>query len=149
MVQVDSRAAFGLPTPYYVARKFTRCHSRGRSTLGTRLLSLIGSLVELTLTQQSVDQSYQLAGREHACPLVMVRGGLAVFGLVVCRILLVVHSKRVRVNGRATYWGSHAPIPGGVAFENFELIQRFTSGEESWFGVTLKTPREMGWTIKG
>ena len=52
---------------------------------------------------------------------------------------------RVRVNGRATYWGSHAPIPGGVAFENFEMIQRFTPGEESWFGVTLETPQQMGW----
>lgn len=52
---------------------------------------------------------------------------------------------RVRVNGRATYYGGHVPIPGGVAFENFEMIQRFTPGEESWFGVTLRTPKEMGW----
>ena len=48
---------------------------------------------------------------------------------------------RVKVNGRATYWGSHAPIPGGVAFENFELIESFKPGIESWFGITLKTPR--------
>jgi len=54
---------------------------------------------------------------------------------------------RVRVNGRAAYWGSHAPIPGGVAFENFEFIQSFTPGEESWFGVTLKTPYQMGWKL--
>ena len=52
---------------------------------------------------------------------------------------------RVKVNGRATYWGSHAPIPGGVAFENFELIESFKPGIESWFGITLKTPTEMGW----
>ena len=51
---------------------------------------------------------------------------------------------RVKVNGRATYWGSHAPIPGGIAFENFELIESFKPGVESWFGITLKTPREMG-----
>jgi hypothetical protein len=42
-----------------------------------------------------MDQSYQLAGGEHARSLVVVRGGLAVFGLVVGRILLVVHPKRV------------------------------------------------------
>ena len=52
---------------------------------------------------------------------------------------------KVRVNGRAAYWGNHVPIPGGVAYENFEFIQSFTPGEESWFGVTLKTPQQMGW----
>lgn len=50
-----------------------------------------------------------------------------------------------RVNGRAAYWGSLARIPGGVAFENFELIERYKAGVESSFGVTLKTPAEMGW----
>ena len=54
----------------------------------------------------------------------------------------------VRVNGRAAYWGTLAPIPGGVAFENFELIERYEPGVESAFGVTLKTPKEMGWTIQ-
>lgn len=51
----------------------------------------------------------------------------------------------VRVNGRAAYWGSLAKIPGGVAFENFELIEHYQPGIESVFGVTLKTPKEMGW----
>ncbi len=52
---------------------------------------------------------------------------------------------RVRVNGRAFYYGRPTPIPGGVSFENFELIEDFQPGEESWFGVTLKTPYQMGW----
>jgi hypothetical protein len=32
---------------------------------------------------------------------------------------------RVRINGRRVYWASHDPIPGGPAFENFELRQRY------------------------
>jgi hypothetical protein len=52
---------------------------------------------------------------------------------------------RVRVNGRAKYYRTDVLIPGGVSYENFELIERFEPGIESWFGVTLKTPREMGW----
>ena len=31
------------------------------------------------------------------------------------------HGLVVRVNGRQTYWASRTPIPGGVAYENFEL----------------------------
>lgn len=52
---------------------------------------------------------------------------------------------KVRVNGRAIYYGTNTQLPGGIAFENFEMIQPFKSGEEISFGVTLKTPREMGW----
>ncbi len=52
---------------------------------------------------------------------------------------------RVRVNGRARYWGTLAEIPGGVSYENFELIEKFEPETEIWFGVTLKTPREMRW----
>ncbi len=52
---------------------------------------------------------------------------------------------RVRVNGRANYYGTGTVIPGGVAYENFEIIEDFAPGCEQWFGVTLKTPREMGW----
>jgi len=52
---------------------------------------------------------------------------------------------RVRVNGRAMYWRTQAEIPGGVSYENFELIEKFEPGTELWFGVTLETPREMGW----
>lgn len=52
---------------------------------------------------------------------------------------------QVKVNGRACYWASKSPIPGGVAYENFELVEKFEPGVESWFGVSLKTPKELGW----
>ena len=52
---------------------------------------------------------------------------------------------RVRVNGRAFYYGTPTPVPGGVSFENFELVEDFRPGVESWFGVTLQTPKDMGW----
>ena len=39
------------------------------------------------------------------------------------------------VNGRTIYWGTQSLIPGGVAFENFELIEPFREGAEFWFGV--------------
>ena len=51
----------------------------------------------------------------------------------------------VRVNGRAVYYGTNAPLPGGIAFENFELIEKYQPGVESVFGVTLQTPAQMGW----
>jgi len=54
---------------------------------------------------------------------------------------------RVRVNGRATYYCTTVLIPGGVAFENFEFIEGFQPGTELWFGVTLKTPHELGWRL--
>jgi hypothetical protein len=48
------------------------------------------------------------------------------------------------VNGRYTYWQSSRPIPGGVAFENFELRERFYDGQKFVFGITRKTPHELG-----
>ena len=33
-----------------------------------------------------------------------------------------------QVNGRYTYWMSAAPIPGGIAFENFEIVEPFRQG---------------------
>ena len=48
------------------------------------------------------------------------------------------------VNGRYTYWWSAQPIPGGVAFENFELRERFYDGQRSIFGITRRTPQELG-----
>jgi len=48
------------------------------------------------------------------------------------------------VNGRYTYWRSARPIPGGVAFENFELRERFYQGQKSVFGITRRTPLELG-----
>jgi hypothetical protein len=50
------------------------------------------------------------------------------------------------VNGRYTYWQSSCPIPGGAAFENFELRERFYEGQQSVFGITRKSPRELGFT---
>ncbi|MFO7901945.1 MAG: hypothetical protein ACQESR_04475 [Planctomycetota bacterium] len=42
---------------------------------------------------------------------------------------------RVAVNGRKTYWMSDSRIPGGMAFENFELRMPFQPGRKLWFGV--------------
>ena len=39
------------------------------------------------------------------------------------------------VNGRFVYWASQSPIPGGIAFENFELVAPFRQGREFFFGV--------------
>lgn len=41
----------------------------------------------------------------------------------------------VCVNGRFTYWASESPIPGGVSYENFELIEPFRDGRELFFSV--------------
>lgn len=40
-----------------------------------------------------------------------------------------------QVNGRYTYWGTRSPIPGGIAFENFEMVVNFQNGETLIFGV--------------
>ncbi|WP_194409894.1 hypothetical protein [Microbacterium cremeum] len=40
-----------------------------------------------------------------------------------------------QVNGRHTYWMSEAPIPGGIAFENFELVEPFRQGRVLTFQV--------------
>jgi hypothetical protein len=40
-----------------------------------------------------------------------------------------------QVNARRVYWSSTAPIPGGLAYENFELIEPFHDGQEYWFAV--------------
>jgi len=47
---------------------------------------------------------------------------------------------RVRVNARHMYWASASPILGGVAFENFEVRQRFVQGQTSMFGITQQEP---------
>lgn len=49
-----------------------------------------------------------------------------------------------RVNGRSVYWGDHGPIPGGVAYENFELEAPFREGQELRFGVTPARPSALG-----
>jgi hypothetical protein len=43
---------------------------------------------------------------------------------------------RVRVNGRQVYWASRNPVPNGVAFENFEVRQRYKRGQVFIFGAT-------------
>ena len=48
------------------------------------------------------------------------------------------------VNARYTYWMSQRPIPGGIAFENFELRERFRPDQRFIFGITRKTPAELG-----
>ncbi len=53
---------------------------------------------------------------------------------------------QVVVNGRYTYWRSSRPIPGGIAFENFELRERFHDGQTSIFGITRQTPQDLGFT---
>jgi hypothetical protein len=50
----------------------------------------------------------------------------------------------VAVNARYTYWQTRQPIPGGVAFENFELRERFYEGQVFAFGITRKAPAQLG-----
>jgi hypothetical protein len=49
----------------------------------------------------------------------------------------------VAVNARYTYWQTRQPIPGGVAFENFELRERFYEGQAFVFGITSKLPAQL------
>ncbi|MBN1441160.1 MAG: hypothetical protein JXA90_00555, partial [Planctomycetes bacterium] len=48
------------------------------------------------------------------------------------------------VNGRFTYWLSRRPIPGGIAFENFELRERYHEGQRFVFGITRRAPADLG-----
>ncbi len=52
------------------------------------------------------------------------------------------------VNARYTYWQSRQPIPGGIAFENFELREKFHEGQRFIFGITRLTPKQLGMTVK-
>jgi hypothetical protein len=59
-------------------------------------------------------------------------------------------SLQVRVNGRAKYWSvgsadkrKYIDIPGGPAFENFELRENYHAGEKFYFGLTRKTAKEL------
>ncbi|MHC4921113.1 MAG: hypothetical protein ACYTKC_16165 [Planctomycetota bacterium] len=52
-----------------------------------------------------------------------------------------------RVNGRRVYWRSRNPLPGGTAYENFELRETFRAGQEIWFGLAELSPSEaLGFT---
>lgn len=46
----------------------------------------------------------------------------------------------VRINGRQLYWGGGIPVPGGIAIENFELLEPFRAGAECWFGASTQPP---------
>jgi len=50
----------------------------------------------------------------------------------------------LRVNGRAYYWASSLPIPNGVSFENFEMREKYYPGQKFVFGITRRTPQELG-----
>ncbi|MBD3177761.1 MAG: hypothetical protein GF320_21515 [Armatimonadia bacterium] len=50
---------------------------------------------------------------------------------------------RALVNARAVYWSSEWPIPGGVSFENFELVEPYRPGRPVVFGITFRSPGEL------
>ena len=52
------------------------------------------------------------------------------------------------VNGRYTYWASQSPIPGGIAYENFELKAPFVQGSTYVFGVSPLAANEFVKKIK-
>ena len=51
---------------------------------------------------------------------------------------------KVRVNGRRVYWATHNSIPGGLAYENFDLVQPFCEGQVFVFGLTRQSPEDVG-----
>lgn len=53
------------------------------------------------------------------------------------------------VNGRYTYWASKSPIPGGIAYENFELTESFSNGQCYVFGITPLSPEQVISEITG
>jgi hypothetical protein len=56
---------------------------------------------------------------------------------------------RVRVNGRRVYWASHNIVPGGIAYENFDVRQRYVPGQTFIFGITSKSPWQFDPPIPG
>lgn len=52
-------------------------------------------------------------------------------------------SLRCAVNARFMYWMSQNPIPGGLAFENFELVEKFQDGQSFIFGITKRSPADL------
>lgn len=56
---------------------------------------------------------------------------------------------RVRVNGRRVYWASHDPVPGGIAYENFDVRQRYVPGQTFIFGITPKVPWQVDPPVPG
>jgi hypothetical protein len=56
---------------------------------------------------------------------------------------------RVRVNGRRVYWASHDLVPGGIAYENFDVRQRYVSGQTFIFGITAEPPWQFQPSVPG
>lgn len=59
-------------------------------------------------------------------------------------------SLQVRVNGRAKYWAvasrdpkQYVKLPGGAAFENFELREKYYPGQKFIYGLSRKTVAEI------
>jgi hypothetical protein len=50
---------------------------------------------------------------------------------------------RVKVNGRGYYYHTTVQIPGGMAFENFEVRQRYVPGQTFCFGLLPAEPWEI------
>jgi hypothetical protein len=50
---------------------------------------------------------------------------------------------RVRVNARRVYWASQAPVLGGIAFENFEVRERYIPGQTFIYGISRQEPWEL------
>jgi hypothetical protein len=50
---------------------------------------------------------------------------------------------RVRVNARRVYWASTAPVLGGIAFENFEVRQRYVPRQTFIYGISRQEPWEL------
>ena len=56
---------------------------------------------------------------------------------------------RVRVNGRRVYWASHDPVPGGIAYENFDVRERFVPAQTFIFGITSNQPWRFDPSVPG
>jgi hypothetical protein len=50
---------------------------------------------------------------------------------------------RVRVNERYDYWRSEKPVSGGIAFENFEVREKYVPGQTFIFGISPKEPWDL------
>ncbi|MGQ9737004.1 MAG: hypothetical protein ACUVRT_03675 [Armatimonadota bacterium] len=50
---------------------------------------------------------------------------------------------QVRVNARRVYWASQVEIPHGIAYENFDLVERFHSNCPFCFGITRNPPNAL------
>ena len=47
------------------------------------------------------------------------------------------------MNERDVYWSSEKHVYGGIAFENFELRQRYEPGQTFIYGISRKEPWEL------